>query len=93
MRSFPHLSPGLLVASVLSYDYLEEPFLWFCFQSSKLKGYQKRDVKLGGLGPDFESVRDKVSGMWHFQTWCPLPVLSNTGCTLASNPMQTSGTE
>ncbi|XP_021498730.1 jhy protein homolog isoform X1 [Meriones unguiculatus] len=29
-------------------------------KSSKLKGYQKRDVKLGGLGPDFESVRDKM---------------------------------
>ncbi|KAM9220679.1 jhy protein homolog isoform 2-T2 [Dugong dugon] len=29
-------------------------------QSSKLKGYQKRDVKLGGLGPDIESIRDKM---------------------------------
>lgn len=29
-------------------------------KSSKLKGYQKRDVKLGGLGPDFASVRDKM---------------------------------
>ncbi|XP_076968745.1 jhy protein homolog isoform X2 [Tamandua tetradactyla] len=29
-------------------------------QSSKLKVYQKRDVKLGGLGPDFESIRDKM---------------------------------
>ncbi|XP_037697692.1 jhy protein homolog isoform X2 [Choloepus didactylus] len=29
-------------------------------QSSKLKGYQKRDVKLGGLGPDFESIKDKM---------------------------------
>ncbi|XP_021104701.1 uncharacterized protein C11orf63 homolog isoform X5 [Heterocephalus glaber] len=29
-------------------------------QSSKLKGYQKRDVRLGGLGPDFESIRDKM---------------------------------
>uniref|UniRef100_A0A8C5UWU3 Junctional cadherin complex regulator n=1 Tax=Microcebus murinus TaxID=30608 RepID=A0A8C5UWU3_MICMU len=29
-------------------------------KSSKLKGYQKRDVKLGGLGPDFESIRDKM---------------------------------
>ncbi|XP_073759970.1 jhy protein homolog isoform X2 [Callorhinus ursinus] len=28
-------------------------------KSSKLKGYQKRDVKLGGLGPDLESIRDK----------------------------------
>lgn len=29
-------------------------------KSSKIKGYQKRDVKLGGLGPDFESVREKM---------------------------------
>ncbi|XP_023598740.1 jhy protein homolog [Trichechus manatus latirostris] len=29
-------------------------------KSSKLKGYQKRDVKLGGLGPDIESIRDKM---------------------------------
>ncbi|XP_058145024.1 jhy protein homolog isoform X2 [Dasypus novemcinctus] len=29
-------------------------------KSSKLKGYQKRDVKLGGLGPDFESIKDKM---------------------------------
>ncbi|XP_069853397.1 jhy protein homolog isoform X2 [Dipodomys merriami] len=29
-------------------------------KSSKLKGYQKRDVTLGGLGPDLESVRDKM---------------------------------
>ncbi|XP_006148865.1 jhy protein homolog isoform X1 [Tupaia chinensis] len=29
-------------------------------KSSKLKGYQKRDVKLGGLGPDMESIRDKM---------------------------------
>lgn len=29
-------------------------------KSSKLKGYQKRDVKLGGLGPDLESIRDKM---------------------------------
>uniref|UniRef100_A0A8C0XA84 Junctional cadherin complex regulator n=1 Tax=Castor canadensis TaxID=51338 RepID=A0A8C0XA84_CASCN len=29
-------------------------------KTSKLKGYQKRDVKLGGLGPDFESIRDKM---------------------------------
>ncbi|XP_073759971.1 jhy protein homolog isoform X3 [Callorhinus ursinus] len=29
-------------------------------KSSKLKGYQKRDVKLGGLGPDLESIRDKA---------------------------------
>ncbi|GAB1294090.1 Jhy protein [Apodemus speciosus] len=28
--------------------------------SSKLKAYQKRDVKLGGLGPDFASIRDKM---------------------------------
>uniref|UniRef100_K7EH09 Junctional cadherin complex regulator n=1 Tax=Ornithorhynchus anatinus TaxID=9258 RepID=K7EH09_ORNAN len=27
---------------------------------SKLKGYQKKDVMLGGLGPDFESIKDKV---------------------------------
>ncbi|EFB23417.1 hypothetical protein PANDA_001978, partial [Ailuropoda melanoleuca] len=29
-------------------------------KSSKPKGYQKRDVKLGGLGPDLESIRDKM---------------------------------
>nr|KAF6403555.1 junctional cadherin complex regulator [Molossus molossus] len=29
-------------------------------KSSKLKGYQTRDVKLGGLGPDLESIRDKM---------------------------------
>ncbi|KAI4564237.1 hypothetical protein MJT46_010035 [Ovis ammon polii x Ovis aries] len=29
-------------------------------ESSKLKGYQNRDVKLGGLGPDLESIRDKM---------------------------------
>ncbi|XP_016072868.1 PREDICTED: uncharacterized protein C11orf63 homolog [Miniopterus natalensis] len=29
-------------------------------KSSKLNGYQKRDVKLGGLGPDLESIRDKM---------------------------------
>ncbi|EGW08664.1 Uncharacterized protein C11orf63-like [Cricetulus griseus] len=29
-------------------------------KSSKLKGYQKRDVKLGGLGPDSESMRDNA---------------------------------
>nr|XP_025854815.1 jhy protein homolog [Vulpes vulpes] len=29
-------------------------------KSSKLKGYQKRDMKLGGLGPDLESIRDKM---------------------------------
>ncbi|XP_040586070.1 jhy protein homolog [Mesocricetus auratus] len=29
-------------------------------KSSKLKGYQKRDVKLGGLGPDLESMRDNM---------------------------------
>ncbi|XP_019574144.2 jhy protein homolog isoform X1 [Rhinolophus sinicus] len=29
-------------------------------KSSKLKGYQKTDVKLGGLGPDLESIRDKM---------------------------------
>ncbi|XP_038610768.1 jhy protein homolog isoform X2 [Tachyglossus aculeatus] len=27
---------------------------------SKLKGYQKKDVMLGGLGPDFESIKDKT---------------------------------
>ncbi|XP_074158805.1 jhy protein homolog isoform X2 [Sminthopsis crassicaudata] len=26
-----------------------------------LKGYQKKDVKLGGLGPDFESIKDKIT--------------------------------
>ncbi|XP_043852600.1 jhy protein homolog [Dromiciops gliroides] len=26
----------------------------------RLKGYQKKDVKLGGLGPDFESIKDKI---------------------------------
>ncbi|XP_059039463.1 jhy protein homolog isoform X3 [Mustela lutreola] len=30
------------------------------FKSSKLKDYQKRDGKLGGLGPDLESIRDKM---------------------------------
>ncbi|KAM6157605.1 jhy protein homolog [Rhynchocyon petersi] len=29
-------------------------------KNSRLKGYQKRDVKLGGLGPDLESIRDKM---------------------------------
>ncbi|KAM6172716.1 jhy protein homolog isoform 2-T2 [Erethizon dorsatum] len=29
-------------------------------KSSKLKGYQKKDVRLGGLGPDFESIRNKM---------------------------------
>ncbi|XP_043435594.1 jhy protein homolog isoform X2 [Prionailurus bengalensis] len=29
-------------------------------KSARLKGYQKRDVKLGGLGPDLESIRDKM---------------------------------
>ncbi|XP_066895608.1 jhy protein homolog isoform X2 [Kogia breviceps] len=29
-------------------------------KSSKLKGYQNRDMKLGGLGPDLESIRDKM---------------------------------
>ncbi|XP_015855212.2 jhy protein homolog isoform X2 [Peromyscus maniculatus bairdii] len=29
-------------------------------KSSKVKGYQKKEVKLGGLGPDLESVRDKM---------------------------------
>ncbi|KAF6278031.1 junctional cadherin complex regulator [Rhinolophus ferrumequinum] len=29
-------------------------------KSSKLKDYQKTDMKLGGLGPDFESIRDKM---------------------------------
>ncbi|XP_006180340.2 jhy protein homolog isoform X2 [Camelus ferus] len=29
-------------------------------KSSKLKGYQNRDMKLGGLGPDLVSVRDKM---------------------------------
>ncbi|XP_036601131.1 jhy protein homolog [Trichosurus vulpecula] len=26
----------------------------------RMKGYQKKDVKLGGLGPDFESIKDKI---------------------------------
>ncbi|XP_074071406.1 jhy protein homolog isoform X2 [Macrotis lagotis] len=26
----------------------------------RLKGYQKKEVKLGGLGPDFESLKDKI---------------------------------
>ncbi|XP_011820380.1 PREDICTED: uncharacterized protein C11orf63 homolog isoform X1 [Mandrillus leucophaeus] len=34
-------------------------------KNSKLKGYQKRDVKLGGLGPDFESIRDKTQKLIH----------------------------
>ncbi|XP_053515456.1 jhy protein homolog isoform X2 [Artibeus jamaicensis] len=34
-------------------------------KSSKLKGYQKRDVKLGGLGPDLESTRDKMQKLIH----------------------------
>lgn len=34
-------------------------------KSSKLKGYQKRDVRLGGLGPDFESIRDKMQKLKH----------------------------
>ncbi|XP_008054046.1 uncharacterized protein C11orf63 homolog [Carlito syrichta] len=29
-------------------------------KSSKLKGYQKRAAKLGGLSPDFESIREKT---------------------------------
>ncbi|XP_007529025.1 jhy protein homolog isoform X3 [Erinaceus europaeus] len=29
-------------------------------KTTKLKGYQKRDVKLGGLGPDLGSIRDKM---------------------------------
>ncbi|XP_059873112.1 jhy protein homolog isoform X3 [Delphinus delphis] len=29
-------------------------------KSSKLKTYQNRDMKLGGLGPDLESIRDKT---------------------------------
>nr|XP_033717540.1 jhy protein homolog isoform X3 [Tursiops truncatus] len=29
-------------------------------KSSKLKAYQNRDMKLGGLGPDLESIRDKT---------------------------------
>ncbi|XP_063112024.1 jhy protein homolog isoform X2 [Cavia porcellus] len=29
-------------------------------KSSKLKGYRKQDVRLGGLGPDFESSRGKM---------------------------------
>lgn len=35
--------------------------VWLHFQSSKLKVYEKREMKLGGLGPDLESTRDKVS--------------------------------
>ncbi|XP_035869596.1 jhy protein homolog isoform X1 [Phyllostomus discolor] len=34
-------------------------------KSPKLKGYQKRDVKLGGLGPDLESIRDKMQKLIH----------------------------
>ncbi|XP_017731100.1 PREDICTED: uncharacterized protein C11orf63 homolog isoform X3 [Rhinopithecus bieti] len=34
-------------------------------KNTKLKGYQKRDVKLGGLGPDFESIRDKTQKLIH----------------------------
>ncbi|XP_055971080.1 jhy protein homolog [Sorex fumeus] len=29
-------------------------------QSSKLKDYEIKDVKLGGLGPDFQTIRDKM---------------------------------
>nr|XP_039327024.1 jhy protein homolog isoform X2 [Saimiri boliviensis boliviensis] len=32
-------------------------------KNTKLKGYQKRDVKLGGLGPDFESLKDKMQNL------------------------------
>ncbi|KAF6081519.1 junctional cadherin complex regulator [Phyllostomus discolor] len=34
-------------------------------KSPKLKGYQKRDVKLGGLGPDLESIRNKMQKLIH----------------------------
>ncbi|KAM5310831.1 jhy protein homolog isoform 2-T3 [Glossophaga mutica] len=34
-------------------------------KSSKLKGYQRKDVKLGGLGPDLESIRDKMQKLIH----------------------------
>ncbi|XP_020840536.1 jhy protein homolog isoform X2 [Phascolarctos cinereus] len=29
----------------------------------RMKGYQKKDVKLGGLGPDFESIKDKDASL------------------------------
>lgn len=49
------------VTTVRADKSLKETVSVNVFQSPKLKGYQKGDVKLGGLGPDLESIRDKVS--------------------------------
>ncbi|KAF4008972.1 hypothetical protein G4228_000748 [Cervus hanglu yarkandensis] len=61
----PHegASPGLTLPPILSRVESESQLSSERSQrnqSSKLKGYQNRDVKLGGLGPDLESIRDKM---------------------------------
>lgn len=35
----------------------------FFVQGSRGKGYVKMDVRLGGLGPDYETVKEKVRGV------------------------------
>ncbi|XP_053450679.1 jhy protein homolog [Nycticebus coucang] len=62
-------------------------------KSSKLKGYQKRDVKLGGLGPDFESIRDKMQKLVQQKEYAKQVKEYNTKTLSVLSKPQTAKTE
>ncbi|XP_029337031.1 jhy protein homolog isoform X2 [Mus caroli] len=62
-------------------------------KTSKLKGYQKRDVKLGGLGPDFASVRDKMQMLMQQKEYAQQVKEYNMKALSVLSKPQTSKTE
>ncbi|XP_054435399.1 jhy protein homolog [Pteronotus mesoamericanus] len=62
-------------------------------KSSKPKGYQKRDVKLGGLGPDLESIRDKMQKLIQQKEYAKQVKEYNTKTLSILSKPQTTKTE
>uniref|UniRef100_H0UXW6 Junctional cadherin complex regulator n=1 Tax=Cavia porcellus TaxID=10141 RepID=H0UXW6_CAVPO len=56
-RQHPRASPDSRLTQIMEQH---QQALVQLAESSKLKGYRKQDVRLGGLGPDFESSRGKM---------------------------------
>uniref|UniRef100_A0A8C5KFX2 Junctional cadherin complex regulator n=1 Tax=Jaculus jaculus TaxID=51337 RepID=A0A8C5KFX2_JACJA len=62
-------------------------------KSLKLKGYQNRDVKLGGLGPDLESARHRMQKITEQREYAKQAREYNMKATSALSKPQTEKTE
>lgn len=54
---------ALIMLSVKSYK--GKPVTAVCFQPRSSKAYINLNVKLGGLGPDYEAIKEKVSSLYY----------------------------